>query len=339
MVGLIVGPVLLSIARCRMKSYWLSAAVVLLTVWPSSSTAYVAGLDQAKSADTPVQQDQSSNPPANVQNSVQASVAAKTEVAPAPAAVPAPAANPQSKGSYMLVELTKGLTAKKLKPGDKVKAQVAQDIVSHGKVIIPVETELIGHVTEVCARDSANAESRLGIVFDRILLKHYHDINFQGVVQTVAPPAPRPSRVDQPSQMLPPSMVAGTRDTGVAPIGGMSSASSRRGQAGPSSSSTTSGVGDTTTYQSSIMVKQSPSTHADGSSAQLETTSGGTPMSIGMPLGVRGLKGLSLSTAPSASTPGPVIVSNTDNIKLDSGTQILLHVLSVEVPTTATKEK
>jgi len=264
-------------------------------------------------------------------------MAAKTEVAPA--AAPAPAANAQSKGSYMLVELTRGLTAKKLKPGDKVKAEVAQDVVSHGKVIIPVETELIGHVTEVCPHDSANQESRLGIVFDRIVLKHFHDINFQAVVQAVAPPAPRPSRVDQPSQMLPPSMIVGARDNGTAPVGGMNSAAARRGQASTGSNASMSQASSTTTFPSSITVKQSPSNHADGSSAQLETTPGGSPMSIGMPLGVRGLKGLSLSTAPSASTPGPVIVSNTDNVKLESGTQILLHVLRVEIPTATQKAK
>src|SRR5215467_12393962 len=212
-----------------MKSYWISAAVVLLAAWPSSSTAYVAEPNQATSGDnTPVQQAQSPTAPANAQPSVQTSMPAKTKVASVTA--PAPA-NTQSKGSYMLVELTKGLTAKKLKPGDKVKAEVAQDVVSRGKVIIPVETELIGHVTEVRPHDSANPESRLGIVFDKILLKHFHDINFQAVVQAVAPPAPRPSRVDQPSQMLPPSMIVGTRDNGTAPIGGMSSAASRRGQA------------------------------------------------------------------------------------------------------------
>jgi hypothetical protein len=318
-----------------MKSYWISAAVVLFAAWPSSSTAYVAEQNQATSGDTPVQQAQASAAPANAQSSVQASMAAKTAVAPAAAA---PAAQPESKGSYMLVELTKGLTAKKLKPGDKVKAEVAQDVVSHGKVIIPVETELIGHVTEVCPHDSANPESRLGIVFDKILLKHFHDINFQAVVQAVAPPAPRPSRVDQPSQMLPPSMVVGARDNGTAPIGGMSSAASRRGQASTTSNATIQ-ASATATFQSSITVKQSPSNHAHGSSTQPETASGGAPMSIGMPLGVRGLKGLSLSTVPSASTPGPVIVSNTDNVKLESGTQILLHVLKVEIPTATEKAK
>lgn len=319
-----------------MKRYWIAATVFVLTAWPSNSRAYVSGLDQAKSEEAPVQQAQSTLAPAITQTPIRASVAAKTEVAPVSVAAPAPDA--QNKGSYLLVELSRGLNANKLKPGDKVKAEVAQDVISHGKVIIPVETELVGHVTEASGRNSANEESRLGIVFDRILLKHYHDINIQAVVQAVAPPAPRPSRVDQPSQMLPPSMMGASRDPGVSPIGGMGSVASRRGQVSPSPSSTMSNSNDAT-LNSSVTVKQSPNTHADGAASQLETTPGGTPMSIGMPMGVRGLKGLSLSTVPSASTPGPVIVSNTENVKLDSGTQILLHVLSVELPTKADKVK
>jgi hypothetical protein len=325
-----------------MKSYWIATAVVLLTAWPSNTRAYVAGLDQAKSNEAPVQQAQSTNAPAITQNSVRASAGTKTEVAPVSSSAPAPPAPPaaasQNKGSYLLVELTRDLKANKLKPGDKVKAEVAQDVISHGKVIIPVETELIGHVTEAFGHNSANEESRLGIVFDRILLKHYQDINIQAVVQAVAPPAPRPSRVDQPSQMLPPSMMGAGRDPGVSPIGGIGNAASRRGSVSPSPSSTISNSNDAT-LNSSLTVKQSPNTHADGAASQLETTPGGTPMSIGMPLGVRGLKGLSLSTAPSTSTPGPVIVSNTETVKLDSGTQVLLHVLSVELPTKDGKAK
>ena len=34
--------------RCIMKSYWIVAAAVLLTVWPSSSKAYVTGMSQIK---------------------------------------------------------------------------------------------------------------------------------------------------------------------------------------------------------------------------------------------------------------------------------------------------
>ena len=56
-------------------------------------------------------------------------------------------------------------------------------------------------------------------------------------------------------------------------------------------------------------------------------------MSVGMPQGVTGLKGLSLTTGTTAETPGPVVISNTDNVKLESGTQVLLRVMTVETPT------
>ena len=55
-------------------------------------------------------------------------------------------------------------------------------------------------------------------------------------------------------------------------------------------------------------------------------------MSIGMPQGVTGLKGLSLTPGATANTPGPVVVSHIDNVKLEAGTQILLRVMSVETP-------
>jgi biotin carboxyl carrier protein len=330
-----------------MKRYWVAATILLVGVWPSDAKAYVPGADQSKADETPAQQAQSPNPSANSQGSDQAkepSVAAKTTATTNAAANPAnpSAAASQQKGSYLLVELTKSLKAKKLKPGDKVKAEVTQDVISHGKVIIPVETELIGHVTEVSVRDDATTESRLGIVFDRILLKHYHDINIQAVIQAVEPPAARPSRVDQPSQMLPPSMVGGgPRQGSVSPMGGgVAGAASTRGQVTPSASSGMSGGTDTSTFTTPLTVKQSPANSASNGSAavQLEVNPGGKPMSLGMPQGVRGIKGLSLAAA-SASTPGPVIVSNTDNVKLDSGTQILLHILTLETPKDGTKPK
>jgi hypothetical protein len=55
-------------------------------------------------------------------------------------------------------------------------------------------------------------------------------------------------------------------------------------------------------------------------------------MSTGMPLGVYGIKGLSLIPGPSGSTPGPVILSRTGDVKLENGTQILLRVTDATVP-------
>jgi hypothetical protein len=324
-----------------MKSYWIAGTILLLGIWPSSSKAYATGAGQSPAVEKPAQQVQSSTPaPATPQET--ANDALKTNQSAASAAPDALAASTQNittqnittqnKGSYLLVELSKSLKAKKLKPGDKVKAEVTQDVLSHGKVIIPVETELIGHVTEVSVRDESNPESRLGIVFDRIVLKHYHDINCQAVVQALAPPVVKRSRVDQPSQMLPPSMMgSGTRQSTSGAMGRASGSPSSRGQSGSSTAmSSSNSIG----YQAPLTVKQSPTTSvASGTAAaQLDVAPGGKPMSIGMPQGVTGLKGLSLSPGPTTDTPGPLIVSSTDNVKLESGTQILLHVLRVEMP-------
>jgi hypothetical protein len=314
-----------------MKSYWIASAVLIVTAWPCSKVSAM-NAQQPLADGTP----QSSAPSANVTKSVQAAVTAKQAAkAPAATTLPAKAEAVKPKGSYMVVELSNTLKAKKLKVGDKVKAQVSQDVVAHGKVIIPVETKLIGHVTEVSARDSTNPESRLGIVFDRILLKHFGDIDFEAVVQAVSQPVVKRSRVDEPSQMLPPSMVgAVSRDApATIPGRGANSSSSNRSTGG---SGGRAGSASIAAFQTPIIVKQSPSTHVDSSAALLETatesTATGTRMSMGMPQGVFGIKGLSLTTAPSASTPGPVIVSNTEDVKLDSGTQILLQVLKVEIP-------
>jgi hypothetical protein len=320
-----------------MKSYWIVAAVFLATVWPGPQTQAMFA-QQTSTGSQPVQQAQSSQASASLKNPAETSVTVKSAAAAKSLGTTTPAAAPaQPKGSYMLVELSNGLKAKKLKVGDKVKAEVSQDIVSHGKVIIPVETKLVGHVTEVSPRDSTHPESRLGIVFDRILLKHFRDIEFEAVVQAVAQPVIRHSRVDEPSQMLPPSMIGGgMRDSGGAPTGGRgSSSSTNRTVTNAGASSGTS----MTQFQAPITVKESPSTHAESAGALLAVASNGKPMSVGMPQGVFGLKGLSLSTEPSAGTPGPVIVSNTENVKLDEGTQILLHVLKVELPADLKKNK
>jgi hypothetical protein len=316
-----------------MKSYWIVATAVLLAVWPSSSQACVAGLSQSKAEDSQVQQTQPPNPSSVPQASsatqappITANTTASTKKAETKSAV-----NAASQSStYILVELNKSLKAKKLKPGDKVKATVSQDVLSHGKIIIPMDTELVGHVTEVRVRDDASTESRVGIVFDTIQLKHFHDINCKAVIQAVAAPAVRRSLVDEPSQMMPPSMSGGGG-------GGASSSGSRGALGGRSplgSPSAPPAASDPTSFQIPVSVKDSPTTNISGGSAaaQLDPASGssGKPMSVGMPQGVTGLKGLSLSSTPSAETPGPVIVSNTGDVKLESGTQILLHVISVE---------
>jgi hypothetical protein len=236
-----------------------------------------------------------------------------TEVKPGQTGTENP--NPANMGMfYVLAEFTGSLNVKKLKPGDQIKARVAQDVFSHGKVIIPAESKLLGHVTEAKERGKEDSESRLGIVFDKVLLKHHEEMDFQGVVQALAPPAPRRSRLDEPDQMLPPAIVNGQSTTSMTPLGG---ATSNRGSRAANA------------RVAAASVPSFPVLN-DGPASPNPTTS--TPLSVGMPQGVFGLKGLSLSTGASSNTPGPVILSKVKDVKLDYDTQVLLKITGAQAP-------
>jgi hypothetical protein len=92
-------------------------------------------------------------------------------------------------GTIIVIELTKGLNAKKVATGERVDAIVTQDLLYQGKVIIPSNVKVLGHVTEVKASDKEDPESRLGMVFDKIILRDGREMPFQrpAIVEALAP--------------------------------------------------------------------------------------------------------------------------------------------------------
>jgi hypothetical protein len=262
-------------------------------------------------------------------------VSSAQQPASAPAAVTTP--NPAGSAFYILAEFTQSLNAKKLKPGDQVKAEVTQDVLSHGKVVIPVESKLVGHVTEVKSHRSDDPESRLGIVFDKVLLKHRTELSFRGVLHALSAPAVRRSRVDEPDQMLPPGMMSANRSSGATPMGSNSMGGrtpTAGGNMDPVSSTATNPAGTPPSPSSGAPVGPVPTLGAGNAAGGIPSHTAPPPalsgeqkpMSVGMPLGVFGLKGLALSTGTTESTPGPVILSRVSDVKLESGTQVLLRV-------------
>jgi hypothetical protein len=218
---------------------------------------------------------------------------------------------------FILVELRGSLNAKRLKPGDTIKAQVTQDVLSHGKIVIPAESKLLGHVTEANAR-SEGTESRLGLVFDKVLLKHHGEMSLQGVVQAVAPPVPKTSREEEEDPMFPPLSLPGqnpSNSINSGPVIGNRGVSSR-----------------TRTNQQFPDARTTPGSTLPGSPIYLpntniqDTSAQNRSLSLGMRQGVFGLQGLSLSTENAGLTPGPVIVSKMSDVKLEYGTQVLLKI-------------
>lgn len=244
----------------------------------------------------------------------------KAAIPPVKAALPAAVlSSPLTPGVPLVVELERTLNAKKLKRGDKIKAILTQDLVLQGKIVAPEESMLVGHVTEARGATDEDPTSRLGFVFDRILLKHHQELDFLAVVQAVARPAPRRSKVDEPSQMMPPSF-APSRNQGTGAMGAPGPTRGGTGNSRPSSGQT----GPSSVASTPINVPVTVRT--DTAPAVNVAVNTGKPISAGLPQGVFGLAGLALSVAPTEETPGPVIVSKSGSVKLEYGTQVLLRI-------------
>ena len=99
-------------------------------------------------------------------------------------------------GAMLYLELSKALDAKKVKTGDAVTAQLVADVLSHGKIVIRRDSKLIGHITEAQPSTKERPESRLGIVFEKVILKGGEEIPFSSVLVSLRPAPETPPSMD-----------------------------------------------------------------------------------------------------------------------------------------------
>lgn len=125
------------------------------------------------------------------------SAASTQEPAKAPAPASQSAASPAPQTAYhpgantiILAELTDELDAKKVKVGDLVKATVSQDLLYKGKIIVPHNAKVLGHVIQVSRPDKDNPHASVSLVFEAIQLSSKKQLPFQNpaIVEAVAAP-------------------------------------------------------------------------------------------------------------------------------------------------------
>lgn len=221
-----------------------------------------------------------------------------------------------SSGTSLQAELSKSVDAKKAKAGDQVEAKLTQDVKADGKVVLHKGSKLMGHVTEAQARNKESAESKLGIVFDKAVLKGGQEVAFNGVIQAIAPPAQVAlSAAGDESSSLGSGMGSGS---GTSMGGGRSGGvvGSATGAVSPAVGSTVGAVGNTAGSVGGSATGAVNSTVGATAHGALNSTSHG----------VVGLQGLALNTAATGNAQGSVISSVDRNVKLDSGTQLVLQV-------------
>jgi len=212
----------------------------------------------------------------------------------APESSPAQGASAESvkiaPGTVIPAELAKSLDSKKLKEGDPVTAKTAVDMLSGGTVIVPRDSKIVGHVTQATSRGKGESESTLGIIFDRLILKNGDQIPLQAVVQAVG--APITSRTAAMSEDNNPRTGPDSTPGG---YGG------HPGMPGPRQTSNTVGARNPEDQPANL---------------------GGAQPLPNNATGVVGISGLTLRTTSATSS---ILASEKKNVKLDSGTQLLLR--------------
>jgi len=208
-------------------------------------------------------------------------------------------------GSVIPVQLTKGIDAKKAKTGDPVEAKVTMDLkTDSGEVLLPKDTKVLGHVTEAQPRSKEQKESQVAIAFDHAVMTSGGNMPLPLSIQAVIS-----------------STVAN---------GGSNNSAPKEGT-GPSASQPSSGGVAPTTGTRGGMGTGTPPPQAPGLGAgsppdSSSQTGGNTHEPItGKTEGVVGISNLKLAPAAQPAQ-GSVLTSEKNNVKLESGTLMLLKV-------------
>jgi hypothetical protein len=206
-------------------------------------------------------------------------------------------------GSVIPVLLTKTIDAKKAKTGDEVVAKVTQDLKTNsGEVIVAKDTKVLGHVTEAQPHTKEQKESQVGIAFDRAVEKNGNEMQLPMSIQAIIGPennGPQNNSGGAGNEAAAPTS-APTATTG----GG----SGRPGALGGSAPSPT------------------PSASTGTSNAPTDAQTSARAPITAQTQGVVGISNLKLEPAGQNANQGSVVSSDKNNVKLESGTMLLLKV-------------
>jgi hypothetical protein len=205
-------------------------------------------------------------------------------------------------GSVIPIELTKSIDAKKVKAGDQVEAKVTQDLkAENGEVVVPKDTQVVGRITEAQIRTKEQKESQVGIAFGHAVMKTGGEVPLPMSIQAIiASPTSNADNSNANGESAAPPAYGPT-------AGGM----------GPGNNSGRSAGMGTPTPR--------PSTPVGESSTSSQTERTGHQPVTGNTQGVVGIANLKLSMATNPKE-GSIVSSEKNNVKLQSGTLMLLRV-------------
>jgi hypothetical protein len=201
-------------------------------------------------------------------------------------------------------QLQSTLDVKSAKVGDQVVFKTTKAVKQNGETVIQKGSTLYGHVTEVQQRTSANAMSKIGMVFDRIEGKDL-SAPISASIVSITNAAAHASADDMLS-----SDISGSSQTSGRTSSGSSSGGGLLGGVGNAVGSTVGGVVNTTT--------QTVGSVAGTAGNVVGTTTGTVGRTVG---------GIQISSSTNASANGSTTLSSPNkNLRLEKGLTFLLNV-------------
>jgi len=264
---------------------------------------------------------------ASGQTSVEAGKTQAQTSAGASTSAAASAQNGQANGSLASgtafnATLSSPVDSRKSKPGDQVAAHTTEAVKFEGRTVIPRGSKLVGHVTQASARANGQADSSLGIVFDKAILKNGKEIPLNVAIQALASAQNSASFAGAETDTVGGLSGSTAGSGGSGGRGALSGVTSAAGGAVGAVTNTAANVGgtaggavnSTTSSAGNVVGASKGAVGGLNAAGQLSSNS----------QGVFGLSGLNLDAAASNATQGTVITSTGKNIHLDSGTRMLL---------------
>ena len=201
----------------------------------------------------------------------------------------------QPEVSKLIAVLTKSIETKTAKAGDEVTLRSISDLSVAGELVITRGSQLTGRLLQVSLKDKENPETVLAFSIEKAVLKNGTEIPLQAIVAAIAAPRKDPQASDPAFGMMhsnEPKMVGGT------------SGSSPPGSVAANQSSSNSALATL-----SLKGKLDQPTVLDANSQ-----------------GAVDIEGLAITWLLMAPPPVTVITTRSKNLKLDTGTQMLLRM-------------
>lgn len=206
--------------------------------------------------------------------------------------------------STLIAVLTSSLESRSAAAGQEFTLRTISDVVVDGHLVIPKGSRVVGHVTEAVTKGKDRPQSEVLLVIEKAVRSDGSEVPLQGIIAAVAAP-PDKSLSDDPTY----GMLHSSEPT----------------QRGVSAGGTGSSSG----------ALPAASKANSGASVAAASLKGGMDQRSVLDVnsqGAIGYENLSLAWRLEAPPPITVISSNGKNVKLQSGTEMLLRMAPPHLP-------